>query len=45
MVTEVVDKDDLLEEVSRRAVDDAGDGAKEGSVSLIVEDDHHGGRR
>ena len=41
MVTKVINKDNLLEKVSRGAVNDAGDCAQESSVSFVVEDDHH----
>lgn len=41
MVTEVVHKNDLLEKVGRRTVDDAGDGSKKNGVRFVMEDDHH----
>ena len=41
MVAKVVHQDDLLKKMGGSAIDDAGDSTKQGSVCLIVEDDHH----
>ena len=43
VVTEVVHKDNLLDEVFRTPVKDADDGTKEGGASLVVEGDDDGG--
>ena len=43
VVTEVVHKDNLLDEVFWTPVKDADDGTKEGGASLVVEGDDDGG--
>lgn len=44
-VTVVVHQDDLLEQVSRRVVDDAVDGAQDHGQGLVHEDEDHGDLR
>ena len=43
VVTEVVNKDNLLDEVFRTPVEDADDGTEEGGAGLVVEGDDDGG--
>ena len=45
VVTEVVHKDDLLDEVFRTPVEDADDGPEESGSRLVVEGDDDGGGR